>query len=130
MIVPLRGNSPHRFLLPTFQSHSHICHWAFFFFQAEAGIRARTVTGVQTCALPISRTIHIRFGAVLMAIITFSDRPRSRQRDRKSVVEGKSVDLGGRGIIKKKKKDGGQGGDVMEADGKEVSMVIRRCVWG
>src|SRR5699024_11226932 len=25
-----------------------------FFFQAEDGIRARTVTGVQTCALPIS----------------------------------------------------------------------------
>src|SRR5207248_6132984 len=25
-----------------------------FFFQAEAGIRSRTVTGVQTCALPIS----------------------------------------------------------------------------
>src|SRR5689334_23502272 len=26
----------------------------FFFFQAEDGIRAGTVTGVQTCALPIS----------------------------------------------------------------------------
>src|SRR5256886_1138222 len=26
----------------------------FFFFQAEAGIRVLTVTGVQTCALPIS----------------------------------------------------------------------------
>src|SRR5438094_9802089 len=29
----------------------------FFFFQAEDGIRDRTVTGVQTCALPICR-IH------------------------------------------------------------------------
>src|SRR5207248_3624522 len=28
----------------------------FFFFQAEDGIRDRTVTGVQTCALPISDT--------------------------------------------------------------------------
>src|SRR6266542_5808226 len=28
----------------------------FFFFQAEDGIRAATVTGVQTCALPISLT--------------------------------------------------------------------------
>src|SRR6267143_2348642 len=28
--------------------------WMFFFFQAEDGIRAGTVTGVQTCALPIS----------------------------------------------------------------------------
>src|SRR2546430_10101043 len=28
--------------------------WYFFFFQAEDGIRDLTVTGVQTCALPIS----------------------------------------------------------------------------
>src|SRR5207249_8924357 len=28
----------------------------FFFFQAEDGIRDRNVTGVQTCALPISQT--------------------------------------------------------------------------
>src|SRR5688572_31412174 len=30
----------------------------FFFFQAEDGIRDLTVTGVQTCALPISSGIH------------------------------------------------------------------------
>src|SRR5437867_9123288 len=30
-----------------------ICFFCFFFFQAEDGIRDRTVTGVQTCALPI-----------------------------------------------------------------------------
>src|SRR5207249_7885189 len=30
-------------------------HLLFFFFQAEDGIRDRNVTGVQTCALPISR---------------------------------------------------------------------------
>src|SRR5438094_8979961 len=30
-------------------------YFVFFFFQAEDGIRDRTVTGVQTCALPISR---------------------------------------------------------------------------
>src|SRR6266481_6935865 len=29
----------------------------FFFFQAEDGIRDGTVTGVQTCALPISRKV-------------------------------------------------------------------------
>src|SRR2546427_6912689 len=29
----------------------------FFFFQAEDGIRDLTVTGVQTCALPISRRL-------------------------------------------------------------------------
>src|SRR5699024_11468348 len=31
---------------------------AFFFFQAEDGIRDRNVTGVQTCALPISQEIR------------------------------------------------------------------------
>src|SRR5437867_10761215 len=31
-----------------------LCVFFFFFFQAEDGIRDRTVTGVQTCALPIS----------------------------------------------------------------------------
>src|SRR6266849_10118445 len=35
----------------------------FFFFQAEDGIRDPLVTGVQTCALPISRT----FSASLQA---------------------------------------------------------------
>src|SRR5207245_3554323 len=29
------------------------CWFVFFFFQAEDGIRDATVTGVQTCALPI-----------------------------------------------------------------------------
>src|SRR2546430_17224939 len=34
----------------------------FFFFQAEDGIRDLTVTGVQTCALPIFTNAHL-FGA-------------------------------------------------------------------
>src|SRR5207249_11255558 len=34
---------------------THLLVWSlFFFFQAEDGIRDRNVTGVQTCALPIS----------------------------------------------------------------------------
>src|SRR2546422_1287297 len=32
-------------------------HLLFFFFQAEDGIRDVAVTGVQTCALPIWRTV-------------------------------------------------------------------------
>src|SRR5258708_37756018 len=32
-----------------------VCRRVFFFFQAEDGIRDDLVTGVQTCALPISR---------------------------------------------------------------------------
>src|SRR5205823_7336391 len=33
---------------------------AVFFFQAEDGIRDKLVTGVQTCALPISRTRKLK----------------------------------------------------------------------
>src|SRR2546425_6598448 len=46
----------------------------FFFFQAEDGIRDKLVTGVQTCALPISRG---RSWAVLCrALIDSWDSPR------------------------------------------------------
>src|SRR5699024_11704646 len=37
----------------------HPCCFVFFFFQAEDGIRDRNVTGVQTCALPISASHRI-----------------------------------------------------------------------
>src|SRR2546430_9912899 len=40
---------------PSGQRNSGSCY-CFFFFQAEDGIRDLTVTGVQTCALPILRT--------------------------------------------------------------------------
>src|SRR5205085_9490139 len=43
----------------------------FFFFQAEDGIRDLTVTGVQTCALPISRR------AVAAVISRAAARPSS-----------------------------------------------------
>src|SRR3989440_9670198 len=39
-----------------------VCY-SFFFFQAEDGIRDLIVTGVQTCALPISLRVHQRLGA-------------------------------------------------------------------
>src|SRR5256885_8382176 len=38
-----------------------------FFFQAEDGIRDYKVTGVQTCALPISRDLGI--GAPMMGVV-------------------------------------------------------------
>src|SRR6266478_8284435 len=37
----------------------------FFFFQAEDGIRDLTVTGVQTCALPISPASTVPAGSAL-----------------------------------------------------------------
>src|SRR2546430_17742086 len=41
-----------------------MCSFLFFFFQAEDGIRDLTVTGVQTCALPIS-VAHAKFKSLL-----------------------------------------------------------------
>src|SRR2546430_3955152 len=102
----------------------------FFFFQAEDGIRDLTVTGVQTCALPILEPAEAapavrlrppepgeygwvveRHGAIYAAEYGWDSsfealvaRIVADHPDRKSVVEGKRVDLGGRRIIKKKKK--------------------------
>src|SRR5699024_11695542 len=40
-----------------------------FFFQAEDGIRVRNVTGVQTCALPISSGVQHAEGQTLLSLI-------------------------------------------------------------
>src|SRR5712675_2172509 len=59
----------------------------FFFFQAEDGIRDVAVTGVQTCALPISGMINFTIGEVatstcgVIAPIT-SERPLSSEERR------------------------------------------------
>src|SRR5947209_19344859 len=91
----------------------------FFFFQAEDGIRDIGVTGVQTCALPISnffphvcvrvkasasRTNHFSLsqmigGWLVKPTLWLSKIKRSEERR-----VGKSVDIGGRSMIKKKKK--------------------------
>src|SRR5699024_11974132 len=46
--------APCGILSVTTTSVARVCVF-FFFFQAEDGIRDRNVTGVQTCALPISQ---------------------------------------------------------------------------
>src|SRR2546430_12712385 len=87
-----------------------------FFFQAEDGIRDLTVTGVQTCALPIyaahdlkrDRNPHEGHELVHCGIQnraeqsneTKADDEHERSEERRV---GKGVDLGGRRIIKKKK---------------------------
>src|SRR5438876_5533386 len=43
--------------------------WSFFFFQAEDGIRDGRVTGVQTCALPISLRAHDRHTLLVLALV-------------------------------------------------------------
>src|SRR3712207_9577191 len=89
------------------------------FFQAEDGIRDIGVTGVQTCALPICHRLCLKplessFHLARMEFRRCADpgpgercargTRRDHEVDRKSVVQGKSVDLGGRRIIKKKKR--------------------------
>src|SRR5215475_14818148 len=78
----------------------------FFFFQAEDGIRDFHVTGVQTCALPIYDTVALDRddGVARNAALAVEDGA-GLDGDRKSVVWGKSVDLGGRRILKKKKRN-------------------------
>src|SRR3989475_12816094 len=51
----------------------------FFFFQAEDGIRDLTVTGVQTCALPISRAEVAKCASPLGGRAGRARRRRPRQ---------------------------------------------------
>src|SRR5215467_16081248 len=47
----------------------------FFFFQAEDGIRDYKVTGVQTCALPISPLLLGRAGHIQHGVDALADEP-------------------------------------------------------
>src|SRR3546814_20155734 len=100
----------------------------FFFSSRRRHTRCALVTGVQTCALPISSMppitvtptgwrapapapVAVASGSTpntrASAVISTALKRFSAPADRKSVVEGKSVavrvDLGGRRIIKKEK---------------------------
>src|SRR5947207_12677525 len=46
----------------------------FFFFQAEDGIRDHCVTGVQTCALPISADPDVGAGGAVVAAVLADER--------------------------------------------------------
>src|SRR6266705_5516536 len=61
------------------------CLGGLFFFRAEVGIRFRTVTGVQTCALPICQAVQVnavmRIGSVEETIrVTEAGDGRSEER--------------------------------------------------
>src|SRR5688572_26580664 len=60
--------------------HTHgsfLGHVFFFFFQAEDGIRDLTVTGVQTCALPIYDAAALE-AAVIRGVSRFRDPGRGQ----------------------------------------------------
>src|SRR5437667_422974 len=65
-----------------------------FFFQAEDGIRSRDVTGVQTCALPISMSIgthtYFRPGSYFVTIDIGDGTSHSIELHTTIVVEGAS----------------------------------------
>src|SRR2546422_3629709 len=77
---------------------------SFFFFQAEDGIRDVAVTGVQTCALPISATIWTNVGShtrkalgdiLIAATATAHDLPlvTRNRRDFEPIAELEDVAL-------------------------------------
>src|SRR5204863_2521621 len=54
---------------------SMIVIFSIFFFQAEDGIRDLYVTGVQTCALPISIALQLQhLGAVVLELERYRER--------------------------------------------------------
>src|SRR6266849_4701261 len=76
---------------------------AAFFFQAEDVIRDPLVTGVQTCALPISQSAKppLPERALAASQVLHPDTLAWARGSEERRV-GKSVNLGGRRIIKKK----------------------------
>src|SRR2546430_9484358 len=60
----------------------------FFFFQAEDGIRDLTVTGVQTCALPISLPAFLASRARTCSRRYRASSPYNPRRDEHQAVEG------------------------------------------
>src|SRR5207249_9714732 len=71
-------------------TRKQITQLIFFFFQAEDGIRDRNVTGVQTCALPIS-LFPLILQAVKNPVVTVTAVPAGRMSG-KSVIQTASHD--------------------------------------
>src|SRR5207249_9685336 len=66
-----------------------LCASSCFFFQAEDGIRDRNVTGVQTCALPISDSRRLPDPQLWFALLTdFADAPQERMPEDDGYLQG------------------------------------------
>src|SRR5437763_15936477 len=96
----------------------------YFFFQAEDGIRDTSVTGVQTCALPISRlrsvvtTVSRRAAKRLPAALWVPPLRRRHTTRSEERRVGKGVDPGGRRLQQKKKPQPDAGAPGPQADNK------------
>src|SRR5262249_57590089 len=85
----------------------------FFFFQAEDGIRDWSVTGVQTCALPISAGDRGHGGDLAEHLAVAALRCQGREPVRREEIGRASCRergeiAGGGGAFKKKKQGRGQ----------------------
>src|SRR5438093_2972726 len=71
--------------------------WVFFFFQAEDGIRDWSVTGVQTCALPIWHSyLDVVFNGLFMEFRiadTFTDSLAKLTGEEQKAVKTTAFDL-------------------------------------
>src|SRR5258708_31258961 len=78
---------------------SYFCFW-FFFFQAEDGIRDDLVTGVQTCALPISRDLVELHRLLVEQAVGAAEHPDATldqvASGRVEAVDRRGVEVGGR----------------------------------
>src|SRR5256886_2812504 len=61
--------------------HTQLRRFFFFFFQAEDGIRDLTVTGVQTCALPILERQRADAGRLLSPAVARVAHPAAVHGD-------------------------------------------------
>src|SRR3989440_1599207 len=78
-------------LLLVFSSITLLVLFFFFFFQAEDGIRDLIVTGVQTCALPISGHVEfLRIGRDRRP----HERSMARREGLETVLRAAGVELG------------------------------------
>src|SRR5688572_5981488 len=86
-----------------------VCLFVFFFFQAEDGIRDLTVTGVQTCALPIwlrgvidrmkSLEYHVG-GQPVRVIVDGVPSPQGRTQAQKAAAFARHADRYRRGLVR------------------------------
>src|SRR5207248_8070706 len=107
----------------------------FFFFQAEDGIRDRTVTGVQTCALPICHR-EWRTRAAWSAVASGVEMPHGhgtawRLRDGAAPVSRRPC-LGqiGRASCRERGEGSGRAGGVKKKEAEQKRGRMDDCVHG
>src|SRR5205823_10955395 len=100
-----------------------------FFFQAEDGIRDKLVTGVQTCALPISSRLGGKLPLVLAAVKILVDAARDKAVEPANrLLQPTSFDvkhrceLGERGGARHRPRDG----TADRAVGERISLEVLR----